>query len=113
MKFGFVALISAVTANIETGLSMLSVIDTIRMHDFEKVQLDLTSCIQNGDCTNEISANPRLHAISLVRGTHKVNMDHQNDHPPAVNAYENCLRKNLMAFPKCTSLYDAAMDAGL
>ena len=37
MKFGFVALISAVTANIETGLSMLSVIDTIKMQDFEKV----------------------------------------------------------------------------
>ena len=113
MKFGLLALLGGASATADVGLSMLSVMDTIRMDDREKVQYDLELCIFNGDCSREEIANPRLHAISLVRGAHNPNMDHQAAHPPAVNAYEDCLRTNKMLYSKCDSLYDSAEDAGL
>ena len=113
MKFGLLALLGGAIATPELGLSMLSVMHTIKMDDRERVQFDLESCVFNGDCSREEIANPRLHAISLVRGAHNANMDHQANHPTAVNVYENCLRKNKMLYSECTSLYDAALDAGL
>merc|ERR1712166_630715 len=113
MKFGLLALLGATTATPQSGLSMLSVMDTIVMDDYEGVEVALQSCVSIGDCSREEIANPRLFKASLTRGIHMVNMDHQAAHPPAVNAYENCLRKNKMRFSACTSLYSAAIYAGL
>ena len=113
MKFGLLALLGATSASADVGLSMLSVMDTIKLDDRERIQFDLEQCVFHGDCSKEEVANPRLHAISLVRGAHNPNMDHQANHPPAVNIYENCLRKEKMVYSKCNQLYDAAVDAGL
>ena len=76
MKFSLLALLGTASATQESGLSMLSVMDTIKMDDPERVRFSLETCSYLGDCSKEEDANPRLYAISLARGTHKVDMSY-------------------------------------
>ena len=41
MKFGLLALIGATSATADVGLSMLSVMDTIKLDDRERITFDL------------------------------------------------------------------------